>query len=151
MRAGPRTFATHARDGVSCVLTSPCLHLCRQVLTTNAYMLGMVAVLAACTIKLGPLAMFNLYLIPYWINVVWLDIVTYLHHHGSHDQNEKMPWYRGEVGVRGCQGVSGFPSGAWADLGRGRSVYKQARRASVNRAADVCATKAAGMKVIWDG
>ncbi|KAG2496135.1 hypothetical protein HYH03_005738 [Edaphochlamys debaryana] len=64
--------------------------------TTNAYMLGMLAVLAACTIKLGPLMMFNLYLIPYWINVVWLDIVTYLHHHGSHDENEKMPWYRGE-------------------------------------------------------
>ncbi|KAG2448543.1 hypothetical protein HYH02_006434 [Chlamydomonas schloesseri] len=67
-----------------------------QVLTTNAYMLGMVAVLAACTVKLGPLAMFNLYLVPYWINVVWLDVVTYLHHHGSHDVNEKMPWYRGE-------------------------------------------------------
>ncbi len=70
-----------------------------QVLTTNAYMLGMLAILAACTVKLGPLAMFNLYLIPYWINVVWLDIVTYLHHHGSHDVNEKMPWYRGEVRV----------------------------------------------------
>lgn len=68
-----------------------------QVLTTNAYMLGMLAILAACTIKLGPLAMINLYLIPYWINVVWLDVVTYLHHHGSHDANEQMPWYRGEV------------------------------------------------------
>jgi len=28
------------------------------------------------------------------INVVWLDVVTYLHHHGY---NEKVPWYRGEV------------------------------------------------------
>ncbi|EFJ45013.1 hypothetical protein VOLCADRAFT_76038 [Volvox carteri f. nagariensis] len=67
-----------------------------QVLTTNAYLLGMVAVLVACTVKLGPLAMLNLYFLPYWINVVWLDVVTYLHHHGSHDMNEKMPWYRGE-------------------------------------------------------
>lgn len=28
------------------------------------------------------------------IFVMWLDLVTYLHHHG-HD--EKLPWYRGEV------------------------------------------------------
>lgn len=64
--------------------------------TSNAFMIGMLGVLAASTIALGPLAMFNLYVVPYWINVVWLDIVTYLHHHGSHDVAEKMPWYRGE-------------------------------------------------------
>jgi omega-3 fatty acid desaturase (delta-15 desaturase) len=40
------------------------------VLTTNAYLIGMLAVLAACTIKLGPLAVLGLYVIPYWINVV---------------------------------------------------------------------------------
>ena len=28
------------------------------------------------------------------IFVMWLDLVTYLHHHG-HD--EKLPWYRGKV------------------------------------------------------
>ncbi|PNH06305.1 Omega-3 fatty acid desaturase, chloroplastic [Tetrabaena socialis] len=67
-----------------------------QVMTTNAYLIGMLAVLAACTIKLGPLAILNLYVLPYWINVMWLDLVTYLHHHGSHDANEEMPWYRGE-------------------------------------------------------
>ena len=39
----------------------------------------------------------NLYFVPYWINVVWLDIVTYLHHHGPSDANEKIPWYRGGV------------------------------------------------------
>ncbi|KAJ9520564.1 hypothetical protein QJQ45_007433 [Haematococcus lacustris] len=32
--------------------------------------------LAAATYTLGPLAIFNLYVIPYWINVVWLDVVT---------------------------------------------------------------------------
>jgi omega-3 fatty acid desaturase (delta-15 desaturase) len=68
-----------------------------QVLTSNAFMLGMVGVLAAATFALGPLAMFNLYFVPYWVNVVWLDVVTYLHHHGSSDPTEKMPWYRGEV------------------------------------------------------
>jgi hypothetical protein len=37
---------------------------------------------------------FQLYVVPYWLNVVWLDIVTYLHHHGSSDRKEQMPWYR---------------------------------------------------------
>ncbi|EIE21058.1 omega-3 fatty acid desaturase [Coccomyxa subellipsoidea C-169] len=66
------------------------------VRTSNAFMLGMLGLLAACTFALGPLAMFNLYFVPYWVNVVWLDVVTYLHHHGAHDKEEKIPWYRGE-------------------------------------------------------
>lgn len=65
-----------------------------MVQTSNAFMLGMLAVLGVCAFKFGPLAVFNLYVVPYWINVVWLDIVTYLHHHGSSDKNEQMPWYR---------------------------------------------------------
>jgi len=68
----------------------------RMVLTSNAFLLGMLGVLGAATAKLGLLSMFNLYFVPYWIFVVWLDVVTYLHHHGSHDESEKMPWYRGE-------------------------------------------------------
>lgn len=64
-----------------------------MVQTTNAFMIGMVALLAACTFKFGALAMFNLYFVPYWINVIWLDAVTYLHHHGP-STDEKMPWYR---------------------------------------------------------
>ena len=64
-----------------------------MVHTSNAFLLGMTAILAAFTVALGPLAMFKLYLIPYWINVMWLDAVTYLHHHGT-DDGSKMPWYR---------------------------------------------------------
>ena len=56
----------------------------------------MWTVLAGFTVALGPLAMFNLYFMPYWLNVMWLDAVTYLHHHGPEDE-EKIPWYRGEV------------------------------------------------------
>ncbi|DBA83141.1 TPA: hypothetical protein ACH3X2_006665 [Trebouxia sp. C0005] len=63
--------------------------------TSNRFMLGMVTLLAGFTVALGPLAMFNLYFMPYWINVMWLDAVTYLHHHGPEDE-EKIPWYRGE-------------------------------------------------------
>ena len=72
-----------------------------QVRTSNAFNLGMVAVLAACTAALGPLAMFKLYFVPYWVNVVWLDVVTYLHHHGPQDAGEKIPWYRGKVHPQG--------------------------------------------------
>jgi fatty acid desaturase len=53
-------------------------------------------VLAAATAKLGFLSVLNLYVLPYWMFVVWLDVVTYLHHHGSENPAEKMPWYRGE-------------------------------------------------------
>lgn len=84
-----------------------CAHvttLDRQVRTSNAFMLGMLGILAACTFALGPLAMFNLYFVPYWVNVVWLDVVTYLHHHGAQDADEKIPWYRGEVFFLHCRG-----------------------------------------------
>ena len=66
------------------------------VKTSNAFMVGMLGVLAAAAYLLGPLNVFALYVVPYWINVVWLDVVTYLHHHGPSDENEKMPWFRGE-------------------------------------------------------
>jgi hypothetical protein len=29
-----------------------------------------------------------------WVFVMWLDTVTYLHHHGPEDAAMKMPWYR---------------------------------------------------------
>ena len=96
-------------------LPSVCAHVAshdRQVRTSNAFMLGMLGILAACTFALGPLAMFNLYFVPYWVNVVWLDVVTYLHHHGSQDADEKIPWYRGEV----CSCLIGAP-------GLRRTVY----------------------------
>ncbi|KAG1662017.1 hypothetical protein FOA52_009506 [Chlamydomonas sp. UWO 241] len=67
-----------------------------MVLTSNAFMIGAIGVLAAATIKLGVLPMLALYVVPYWGFVLWLDAVTYLHHHGSDDPTEKMPWYRGK-------------------------------------------------------
>lgn len=64
-----------------------------DVLTSAACWFAMLALCGALTVKLGPLLMFNLYFVPYWVNVVWLDAVTYLHHHGF---DKKVPWYRGE-------------------------------------------------------
>lgn len=67
-----------------------------MVLTSDAFLVGMVGILAAATFKLGVGAMLNLYVLPYWVFVMWLDTVTYLQHHGSSDPKEKLPWYRGE-------------------------------------------------------
>ncbi|KAL8039134.1 hypothetical protein ABFX02_10G015100 [Erythranthe guttata] len=36
----------------------------------------------------------KLYGVPYWGFVVWLDLLTYLHHH---DHEDKLPWYRGKT------------------------------------------------------
>lgn len=52
----------------------------------------MASLLLALSIITNPGWVINLYVVPYWIFVMWLDMVTYLHHHG-HDQ--RVPWYRG--------------------------------------------------------
>jgi omega-3 fatty acid desaturase (delta-15 desaturase) len=65
-----------------------------MVLSSDYHLMAMAAVLVACTAKLGVAAMFNLYFVPYWVFVMWLDTVTYLQHHGSNDPQEKLPWYR---------------------------------------------------------
>lgn len=68
----------------------------KMVRTSNAFLVGMLGILAACTVALGPVAMFKLYLVPYWVFVMWLDTVTYLHHHGADDKRAQTAWYRGE-------------------------------------------------------
>lgn len=72
-------------------------HPYTQCMASNYFLIGWLGILAACTVKLGIPAMLNLYVLPYWFFVMWLDVVTYLHHHGSNDPEEKMPWFRGEV------------------------------------------------------
>jgi omega-3 fatty acid desaturase (delta-15 desaturase) len=66
------------------------------VRTSNAFQLAWLGVLAACTYAIGFPAMAALYFVPYAVFVVWLDVVTYLHHHGPSDPAEEVPWYRGE-------------------------------------------------------
>uniref|UniRef100_A0A0C9S6X8 TSA: Wollemia nobilis Ref_Wollemi_Transcript_10281_2009 transcribed RNA sequence n=1 Tax=Wollemia nobilis TaxID=56998 RepID=A0A0C9S6X8_9CONI len=65
----------------------------KDVITSTACWTAMVALLAGLTVFMGPVLMLKLYVIPYWIFVMWLDLVTYLHHHGY---DEKLPWYRGK-------------------------------------------------------
>ncbi|XP_020101305.1 fatty acid desaturase DES3-like [Ananas comosus] len=52
----------------------------------------MVALLLGLAYVVGPVPVLKLYGVPYLVFVMWLDFVTYLHHHGHHD----LPWYRGK-------------------------------------------------------
>ncbi|RCV36632.1 hypothetical protein SETIT_7G333300v2 [Setaria italica] len=61
------------------------------ILSTTCWCIMLASLLAmACTF--GPIQVLKIYGVPYLVFVMWLDLVTYLHHHGSHD----LPWYRGE-------------------------------------------------------
>ncbi|CAN0518406.1 unnamed protein product, partial [Ectocarpus sp. 8 AP-2014] len=63
-----------------------------DVLTSTACYAAMGALLAAGCFKFGFLFMAKIYMVPYWINVMWLDVVTYLHH-----TDKEVPWYRGSA------------------------------------------------------
>ncbi|KAF3331754.1 omega-3 fatty acid desaturase [Carex littledalei] len=65
----------------------------KDIITSTTCYFAMVAILAGLAFVMGPLQVLKLYVIPYWIFVMWLDFVTYLHHHGHDD---KLPWYRGK-------------------------------------------------------
>ncbi|XP_021769198.1 omega-3 fatty acid desaturase, chloroplastic-like [Chenopodium quinoa] len=64
-----------------------------DVLTSTACWSAMVALLVGLSFAVGPMQVLKLYGVPYAIFVMWLDLVTYLHHHGHED---KLPWYRGQ-------------------------------------------------------
>ncbi|KAG0578484.1 hypothetical protein KC19_4G026300 [Ceratodon purpureus] len=61
-------------------------------LSTSCW-LTMAAILVWASSNYGFLWLLKLYFVPYLVNVMWLDFVTYLHHHGY---EEKVPWYRGQ-------------------------------------------------------
>jgi acyl-lipid omega-3 desaturase len=62
-----------------------------DVITSTIWCAAMVALLGVGTYFLGWFWLVSMYLIPYIIFVVWLDLVTFLHH-----TDEEIPWYRGE-------------------------------------------------------
>lgn len=62
-----------------------------QVLTSSALWLIMVSLLGYAGYKYGVLNLINLYVIPYFVFVVWLSLVTFLHH-----TDTNLPWYRTE-------------------------------------------------------
>ncbi|KAJ9146809.1 hypothetical protein P3X46_029034 [Hevea brasiliensis] len=65
----------------------------RAVSTSTVCWTIMVLLLLYSCFIFGPAQVFKLYGVPYLIFVMWLDFVTYLHHHGC---EQKLPWYRGK-------------------------------------------------------
>ncbi|CAN0046163.1 unnamed protein product [Discosporangium mesarthrocarpum] len=64
----------------------------KQVLTSTACYTAMALLLAATGFKFGFWFLAKMYIIPYWLNVMWLDVVTFLHH-----TDNEVPWYRGSA------------------------------------------------------
>jgi len=60
-----------------------------QVITSTSLWLLMVSFLGFMGFQFGFLTLLNLYIIPYFVFVVWLSLVTYLHH-----TDTTVPWYR---------------------------------------------------------
>ncbi|KAF7816112.1 omega-3 fatty acid desaturase, endoplasmic reticulum-like [Senna tora] len=65
----------------------------KDVITSTLCWLAMFSLLVCLSFIMGPVQIFKLYGVPYLIFVMWLDTVTYLHHHGY---KQKLPWYRGK-------------------------------------------------------
>ncbi len=62
-----------------------------DIITSTIWWVGMVCLLAFLTYQCGWLWLVKYYLMPYIVFVVWLDLVTFLHH-----TDPDIPWYRGE-------------------------------------------------------
>ncbi|KAL6204411.1 hypothetical protein ACLB2K_021679 [Fragaria x ananassa] len=65
-----------------------------DIITSTVCWTVMLAFLVCLSVIVGPVQVLKIYGVPYWIFVMWLDMVTYLHHHG-YDEH-KLPWYRGK-------------------------------------------------------
>ncbi|XP_039014131.1 omega-3 fatty acid desaturase, chloroplastic-like [Hibiscus syriacus] len=61
----------------------------KHVTTSTACWIAMVGFLVYFSFVFGSSLTFKLYGVPYLIFVAWLDVVTYLHHHGY---ERKLPW-----------------------------------------------------------
>lgn len=62
-----------------------------DVITSTTYIALFVGFLAWIGFAAGPLFLFNYYIMPYLVFVVWLDLVTFLHH-----TEADIPWYRND-------------------------------------------------------
>merc|ERR1712078_750252 len=67
----------------------------RDVIESTVCFFGAVGAIAACVAKFGLATVAKVYFAPYLFYILWLNAVTYLHHHGA-DDDERLPWYRGD-------------------------------------------------------
>lgn len=65
----------------------------KDVITSTLCWGIMFCVLIYLSLIKTPIFLLKVYGVPYWIFVMWLDFVTYMHHHGY---KQKLPWYRGK-------------------------------------------------------
>ncbi|KAI7983421.1 hypothetical protein LOK49_LG15G01225 [Camellia lanceoleosa] len=65
----------------------------KHVITSTVCWTLTVSLLFYLSTVFGSVQILKLYGVPYMIFVMWLDTVTYLHHHGY---EQKLPWYRGK-------------------------------------------------------
>ena len=63
----------------------------KDILTSTICWVAMVALLGVLTYQWGFIWLLKNYLVPYVIFVIWLDLVTFLHH-----TEADIPWYRGK-------------------------------------------------------
>ncbi|KDP46481.1 hypothetical protein JCGZ_08453 [Jatropha curcas] len=66
-------------------------HERKDVLTSTICWTMMILLLFYSSLVFGHVQVLKVYGVPYLIFVMWLDFVTYLHHHGY---EKKLPWYR---------------------------------------------------------
>lgn len=62
-----------------------------DIITSTTLWIGMVALLGFFTYQWGWMWLLKYYAAPYIVFVIWLDLVTFLHH-----TEPELPWYRGE-------------------------------------------------------
>ncbi|GAB4825998.1 sn-2 acyl-lipid omega-3 desaturase (ferredoxin), chloroplastic [Ancistrocladus abbreviatus] len=64
-----------------------------DVITSILCWMSMAVLLIGLCFVVGPIRILKLYGVPYLVFVIWLDFVTYMHHHSY---EERLPWYRGK-------------------------------------------------------
>lgn len=69
-------------------------HQRTMVVTSDIGLAIMYSILAYAMFAFGGGVVARLYWAPWLVYIVWLDTVTYLHHHGVPEGSDKMPWYR---------------------------------------------------------
>ncbi|MEM6451114.1 MAG: DUF3474 domain-containing protein [Cyanobacteria bacterium P01_D01_bin.105] len=86
-------FRSPGRQGSHFLPSSPLFRESEKwdVITSTTCIVLFVAFLGYIGFTAGPLFLINYYIMPYLVFVVWLDLVTYLHH-----TEDDIPWYRND-------------------------------------------------------
>jgi acyl-lipid omega-3 desaturase len=86
-------FRSPGRTGSHFLPSSPLFKPSEKwdIITSTTCIALFVGFLACVGIFVGPIFLLNYYIMPYLVFIVWLDLVTYLHH-----TEPDIPWYRND-------------------------------------------------------